>query len=179
MYAGIALLALVIFLAPLYVNTEAPQDDVIVQDLDEVSREVEDIANTVAGIDDAGIPPQTWEQNTEHKLDLSEFFIDPDQEALTFSNSDLDHITTTYDGNNAIFVPEVDWSGEEVVVFTATDSNNATVESNPVRLVVTSNEGEKFVQDYGTYVLLALVFLVILLIASSLFKRGTDLLDNE
>ncbi|MFQ5620762.1 MAG: PGF-pre-PGF domain-containing protein [Candidatus Nanoarchaeia archaeon] len=183
MYLGVAVLALIIFLAPLYLNIEAPQEDTLAQDLDEVSQEVEAIANTVAGIDEyAGIPTQTWDQNEENRLDLSEYFLDPDNETLEYTNSNLDHITITYEGNFAVFSPEQDWTGEEVVVFTATDSNNATVDSNPVRLVVKQEQEEEvdqFVQDYGTYVLLALVFLVILLIASSLFRRGTDLLDNE
>lgn len=179
-YSLIALLALAVLTAPLYLNN--PADDVVpAEDLDAVGEDIEEITDAVAGIDDmGGIPPQTWPQDTTHTIDLGEYFTDPDQESLSYTHTPVEHVDISYSGDVAQLTPEAGWTGEGVVVFTATDSDNATVDSNPVRLRVTMVEPETNpVDQYGTYVLLALVFLVILLIASSLFRRSTDLLDKE
>jgi hypothetical protein len=180
-YAGIALLAVLVLASPLYLDMPVNEDVTPTEDLNAIAEEVEAIADAVAEIDEqAGIPTQSWDANTDNTLDLSEYFIDPDQESLEYTHTDLDHISIAYEGNIARMTPDLDWTGEEVVVFTATDADNATVDSNPVTLRVSEPEQtNEFVQDYGTYVLLALVFLVILLIASSLFKRGADLLDDK
>ena len=179
LWALLALILLGLFLAPLYFQPQ--QEDVVpTGDIENISNDINEVTDAVAGIDTtemSGIPPQSWSANTQLRLNLSKYFIDPDNnDTLKFTNTQVQNINIVYEGSVAVLMPKTDWTGEGIVIFTATDNSNASVESNPVKLTVTEQEikPEWLVQEYGTYVLLALVFLVLLLIGSSLFKRGEE-----
>lgn len=83
-----------------------------------------------------GIPPQVWKQDTQHTLDLSQYFKDPDGDTLTYSSGKAENIEIMFVGDKAIFTPHYGWHGTERVVFLADDGKGGIVKSNPVELVV-------------------------------------------
>jgi PGF-pre-PGF domain-containing protein len=83
-----------------------------------------------------GIPAQIWKQDTQHTLDLDQFFKDPDGDALAYSSTPTSNMEIMFAGGNAVFTPHYGWYGTESVVFTADDGKGGTVKSNPVELVV-------------------------------------------
>lgn len=130
--------------------------------------------NTREPQDIAGIPPQNWEANQIHTINLTEpgRFTDPDKDnKLTFSAEGNNHIKIDIVDGIAQLTPEQDWSGEERVIFIATDENGETAESNTVILRV---KKPIIPQKYQGFIGIALSFLVIallLLIARSQKKR--------
>ena len=83
------------------------------------------------------IPDQTWDEDSNLEIDLSKYFKDPDiEDILTYSVSDADHISATFQGAKVKLIPEKDWFGNEIVTFTAEDDEKANVESNEVVLTV-------------------------------------------
>ncbi len=114
-----------------------------------------------------GIPAQVWKQDTQHTLDLSQYFKDPDGDPLTFSSGRTENIEIMFVGNNAIFTPHYGWHGTERVVFLADDGKGGIVKSNPVELVVEpdviptwwkKNAGKVF--GYSLLVLVILAFII-------------------
>jgi PGF-pre-PGF domain-containing protein len=83
-----------------------------------------------------GIPSQAWKQDTQHTLDLGQYFKDPDGDALTFSATRADNIEILFIDDRALLTPHYGWSGHERVVFMADDGNGGIVKSNPVDLIV-------------------------------------------
>ncbi|MEM2916080.1 MAG: PGF-pre-PGF domain-containing protein [Candidatus Woesearchaeota archaeon] len=83
-----------------------------------------------------GIPPQVWKQDTQHTLDLSQYFKDPDGDPLTYSSGRTENIEIMFVGDKAVFTPRYGWHGTERVVFLADDGKGGLVKSNPVELVV-------------------------------------------
>ncbi len=86
--------------------------------------------------DVVGIPAQLWTQDTQKTLDLSQYFQDPDGDALSFSATGANNINIIFSGSRAIMTPTRGWSGSETVVFNADDGNGGIVKSNPVNLIV-------------------------------------------
>ncbi|RLE37754.1 hypothetical protein DRJ17_05885, partial [Candidatus Woesearchaeota archaeon] len=84
------------------------------------------------------IPNQSWWMNTNHSLNVSQYFVDPDGDPLAFTITMTDYITipeTTMlwdkDGlvltNDVItFVPNKDWEGNQTVIITAYDPYQST-----------------------------------------------------
>ncbi len=83
-----------------------------------------------------GIPAQVWDADTTHKLDLSQFFNDPDGDGLAFSVEGNSHIVIDFQDAVAIMMPPNSWSGSDFVTFTATDGKGGEVRSNLVHLRV-------------------------------------------
>jgi PGF-pre-PGF domain-containing protein len=115
-------------------------------------------SNTVAH----GIPPQVWQQDTVHTLDLSNYFKDPDKDTLTFSVSKTSKIAIDISGNTAFMTPDPSWTGEERVKFGASDGKGGFVSSNTVPLRVQSHLISPRVQPYIalTVAILALILIV-------------------
>jgi PGF-pre-PGF domain-containing protein len=86
-----------------------------------------------------GIPPQVWQQDTVHALDLSNYFKDPDGDKLTFSVSKTNKIAIDISGSTAFMTPDPDWTGEERVKFGASDGKGGFIASNTVPLRVQSH----------------------------------------
>jgi hypothetical protein len=92
------------------------------------------------------IPTQTWQQNTNHTLNLLSFFSDPDGDSMNFSVvGQLQNISVFFVGNTARFVPDKDFSGTRTVAINATDGELFNV-SNTFILNVT------FVNTYAPQV---------------------------
>lgn len=176
---GYILIALAVILGAVYVvsfysaTPVTPTDT----DLDDIGKEIEELTNEIAGIEaiTGGIPAQTWQENTPWQIDLGKYFSDPDGDALLYSNSPVNHITITYEENTAIITPNQNWAGEEVVVFTATDTKGSSVDSNLVTLTVTKSPTKKaiaaFFSNYGTNLILGIIVLVVLIATLEIKKR--------
>lgn len=126
-------------------NVSRPADDVSggVSDtnssvpIEAGNESVADVSGSQSGVvsSDYGIPPQSV--NGTLILDLNQYFSDPDGEQLVYSNSRADNLIISYEHGVASIVPKEGFSGEEVVTFYASDSQNMTVSSNPVTFKVT------------------------------------------
>lgn len=118
-----------------------------------------------------GIPPQTWEANRIHTLNLSSYFKDPDQDVLQYTASGNNHITIDFVGDAAQFTPEQGWSGEERVKFTADDGKGGIVSSNNVILRVVKPLIPQRYQGIFGMALAVLVVIFLLLIVRSQKRR--------
>lgn len=118
-----------------------------------------------------GIPPQTWEANRIHTLNLSSYFKDPDQDVLQYTASGNNHIIIDFVGDAAQFTPEQGWSGEERVKFTADDGKGGIVESNNVILRVTKPLIPSRYQGIFGMALAILVVIFLLLMVRSQKRR--------
>lgn len=126
----------------------------------------------------SGIPPQAWDEDTRLKIDLSEYFVDPDGDRLSYVYTPVDNIVITISGDTATLTPEKDWFGEGSTTFTASDGKGGRVSSNEVSLYVRDIEEPTFwqnvlngVQIYAAYIVVGIVILVILIV---LLSRRSD-----
>jgi hypothetical protein len=88
------------------------------------------------------IPPQVWDEDTNHTLNLTQYFNDIDGDNLTYlfiSTSDDQNINLIKLTNGvAYFDSAKDWNGKDWIIFGAadgihvTDTNNITLEVLPV-----------------------------------------------
>ncbi|MEM3154007.1 MAG: PGF-pre-PGF domain-containing protein [Candidatus Woesearchaeota archaeon] len=83
-----------------------------------------------------GIPPQVWQQDHVHTLDLGNYFKDPDGDKLTFTVSKTEHVSIDIIGSTVFMTPKTGWTGEERVKFGADDGKGGFVASNTVLLRV-------------------------------------------
>ena len=118
-----------------------------------------------------GIPDQKWEQNARHYLNITKYFKDPDAQTLTYTVSETKYISTEIRDGVAIFIPEKDWQGQEVVTFTATDAEGASAESNKVALIIEKpiiSAKIKTAILYTSTLLALIIFLILILMT---FRR--------
>ncbi|MBW3016657.1 PGF-pre-PGF domain-containing protein [Candidatus Woesearchaeota archaeon] len=108
-----------------------------------------------------GIPSQTWQQNTVHRLDLGRYFTDPDKDSLTYTATEAKHITIEITGNTAYLTPETDWTGEERVRFIANDGKGGQAASNTISLKV---QKQVIPQKYQPYIAIILSIITILVL---------------
>ena len=89
-------------------------------------------------LEEKGIETQVWDEDKTHKIDLSKYFHDPDNDQLFYSSTAVENITITIDNTTAIAVlkPEQDWHGKAAVIFTADDRKGGVIKSNNVTLIV-------------------------------------------
>lgn len=116
-----------------------------------------------------GIPPQTWEKNVMHKLDLNKYFEDPDKDKLEFSVNRVENIKIDFTEGVAFMIPDLDWIGTETAVFTANDGKDGIVSSNPVKLTVESSQWFILSKKYWVQLLTGL--LLFLMIISLIIYR--------
>lgn len=144
--------------------------------------QIEEVTNHVAGLPSnftTGIPPQKWIENTEHRIDLGRYFQDPDNDdALTFSASPVEHIAVTFDKNTAVLAPEFNWNGQTFIIFTATDSELASVASNPVQLIIEPAPEKlymkQFIASFKPYLKYFLIGIVLIVTILALFEVRKD-----
>lgn len=103
---------------------------------DNISLTEETVQDNISEEKTEGIPDIEFESGSNFTINLSKYFIDPDGDKLTYSHSQLEHINISYDGDNAILVPEEGFGGSEFVIFTADDSKGGKVDSNIIKLTV-------------------------------------------
>jgi hypothetical protein len=117
-----------------------------------------------------GIPAQIWKQDTQHTLDLSQYFKDPDGDPLTFSSGRSENIEIMFVDDKAVFTPHYGWHGTERVVFLADDGKGGLVKSNPVELVVEPDVIPTWWKRNAGKVL-GLSVLVLVILALILFRK--------
>lgn len=136
---------------------------------------------------EGGIPTQEWDEDTEHILDLSEYFHDPDKDVLIYTYSSLENIRVEVDENGmATLIPARNWFGEESVVFTAEDGKGASVNSNEVKLIVNDVEeppvAEKLkegISAYSNYIMMGILILVIIILLVEFRKPIMKFLEED
>ena len=117
----------------------------------------------------SGIPDQIIQKNSDAFLDLHPYFVDPDNEELSYSSSGTDKITVDIQEGVARFIPASDFIGEETVLFTAKDSFGAEVNSNQVRLIV---KEFAFFERFKTSFSIFLVILFLLGVSLAVFGKN-------
>ena len=81
------------------------------------------------------IPNMTWPEDIiNNSLNLSNYFSDPDGEALTYASSTPSNIGVSIDVDLVTLTPNANFSGTSTTTFTATDPRSLTNTSNTVNL---------------------------------------------
>lgn len=103
-----------------------------------------------------------WDANEQYVINLSDYFFDPEGQALTFSSTDPSHIDVIIQGEKATFRPESGWTGKEYVMLFAKDDSGQQVESPPIALIVAGDPGipRAGLILYGLLVLVIIVLFV-------------------
>lgn len=123
------------------------------------------------GIVTEGIPPQAWQQDTIHQIDLADYFTDPDSDTLTYSVTETEHLTIDITEGIAYLTPDTGWTGEERAKFTATDNKGATVTSNTVVLRVQENLVSPSIQPFIAITLSLITIGLLIWVAVRLKKK--------
>ncbi len=108
-----------------------------------------------------------WGMNTRYTMDVSKYFKDPDSDKLSFSASQLEHISIKIEGPKAILVPEHNWYGQEKVVFTATDNKGGFADSDLITLSVVPKKNLGIL-DYWCYYSNIIILILLILICLAL-----------
>lgn len=127
----------------------------------------------------AVIPQQVWEMGQEHRLDLTEYFKDPDGDPLTFNASKTENITISIEKGVAIMTPKLGWTGQEFVTFTADDGKGGVVQSNKVRLLVESKPLPIQIRQSLPYVYIALAVIAAILLIVMYWSRIVKFLEED
>jgi len=156
-------------------------------DLTGATTTTETLTDTIAGIDAAqaktGIEPISFVAENDHRLDLGIYFKDPDEnDTLSFSHTGGEHLLITYTGAVASITNAPGYSGTDIVVFVATDSDGQTVQSNPVAVTVQEPSGFGAVGHFfagpAGYAVLGLAIVVLVILGLEMRKRLQSE-DNE
>ncbi|MBS3122610.1 hypothetical protein J4434_07045 [Candidatus Woesearchaeota archaeon] len=110
-----------------------------------------------------------WDEDTALTIDISKYFVDIDNDELTFTNSKAPYIDVEYNGTTAYLIPHRDWFGESSIVFTASDGKGGTASTPEIVLVVRqAPEWFKWLKHYAWYVGVGagLVILLIIILIS-------------
>ncbi|MBN2142371.1 hypothetical protein JW711_03495 [Candidatus Woesearchaeota archaeon] len=119
-----------------------------------------------------------WKQNTAYKLNLDYYFTDPDMDVLVYTASQPDHIQIRIEGSIATLTPEHGWSGEENVVFTASDEKGGITDSDVMTLSVVKKNPMDFFDYWSLYckqvniVLMMVILALLLVITDVVEERG-------
>jgi len=119
-----------------------------------------------------------WRQNQQYTLDLDNYFSDPDLDNLTYSATQPGHIQARIDGSSVTLTPEHGWSGEEVIVFTASDSKGGVTDSEVMTLRVVERKPMGWLDYWSLYckqiniTLIMLCLLVVLMITDLIEEKG-------
>ena len=126
-----------------------------------------------------GIPPQVWNQDTPHSLELNKYFNDPDGDSLDYHFEGVQNIDVQITNGVIYFTPDQGWSGQRVITFSADDGKGGVVKSNPVTLVVKKSILPKAFVGYLKYVLIGIIVLIVLLAVLVLRKPVMNWLREE
>lgn len=140
-------------------------------------REYEDLGQT-----DYSALVHVWEQNHNYALDISQYFMDPDNDILRYESSQPAFIDVKIEDNTAILKPHYNFAGKQSIVFTAIDPEGAYADSPIITLKVASLKPVGVMGFWRTYcyqinlLLFILLLLIIIAIATGNINRR-DTLD--
>lgn len=109
-----------------------------------------------------------WNENEEYVLDLDRYFNDPDGDVLEYTATQPAHISVIIDDSTATLRPELNWAGQENLVFTATDRKGFFVDSPILLLNVKQRAHLSFTQWLTRYCIQVSLFLILLSIIAFL-----------
>ncbi|MFC1801662.1 Ig-like domain-containing protein, partial [Nanoarchaeota archaeon] len=86
------------------------------------------------------IPDQTWSEDSQHTLNLSNYFTDPESFEINYTASAVQNITVNINNSNKVitFIPDSDWYGTRTISFTGTDPYGLSNTSNSLILNITN-----------------------------------------
>ncbi len=120
-----------------------------------------------------GIPPQVWSKDTQHKIQLNDYFLDPDADNLIYSADEAENMLIEINGALAILTPQAGWTGETYTKFYAADPLGEEAISNPVRLIVKKNAlFDRGLAWVNIVILALLLFLIILVLFEKKSKKN-------
>ncbi len=100
------------------------------------------------------VPEQEWDEDTTHTLNLTEYFYDLDQDKLYYlfsESSDNSNILLEKIENGVVyFKSQQDWSGEDWIIFRATDGINMGYTNNITLRVLPVNDAPILLGDIET-----------------------------
>lgn len=126
-----------------------------------------------------GIPPQVWDQDTQHSLELNKYFNDPDEDKLNYHFESPKNMDVQITNGIVYFTPDKGWSGQRVITFTADDGKGGEVKSNPVILVVKKKLLPQALVSYLKYVLAGVIVLIVILAILLLRKPVMNWLKED
>jgi PGF-pre-PGF domain-containing protein len=133
-----------------------------------------------------GIPAQYWPVNTQHTLNISKAFIDPDNETLAITYTPVQDMVVTVKDGLVTFMPKKDFVGERNITFVATDSEGGKASSNAVPLIVYNpppmtmmQQIGSYAKDYLVYIIVAVCVLVALILAIEYRAPLKKFLDED
>ncbi|MEM4264045.1 MAG: PGF-pre-PGF domain-containing protein [Candidatus Woesearchaeota archaeon] len=130
-------------------------------------------------IEAKGIPVQVWDVNGQHKINLTQYFSDPDNDVLNFTAAKVSNIDIQVTDGIAYLTPDYDWSGQRITTFYADDGKGGTAQSNPVKLVVKKKIVPSAASGYVKYVLAGIIILIVLIAFLILRKPILKWLEEE
>jgi uncharacterized membrane protein len=139
-------------------NETLSKRELAIQRINDVLRE----ANETGQLDTFSY--QVWDEDTEHTINLSRYFVDPDEEAINYTAFPVEDIAITIEDGIATLVPSDDFIGVRYTSFIAEDSSGSEVKSPVVTLVVVPKESffEKNINAILTAVIILLLILIVL-----------------
>jgi hypothetical protein len=108
-----------------------------------------------------------WYQDTEHTIDLQQYFFDPDMDIINYSVSQPANIRASVQGTMLTLKPDEGFAGSNTMIVTATDSKGATAESPEFTLNVIGERNLSFQQCLNlwcTHIILVELLLLMLVL---------------
>ncbi len=98
------------------------------------------------------IPVQTWEEDTNHSLNLSEYFVDYDGDAISFNlyntSSDKNITLENLVEGTAYFSVYENWFGEDWIIFEASDGKDKILTNKIILNVTPVNDAPFMLKDF-------------------------------
>jgi len=118
---------------------EPVEDETTTETIEEVEETEEPVDEVVEETSDEAQLVIDMNKNTPYELDLAQYFVDEDNDVLTFTSSENPELVIEIEESIATITPTEDWTGNATVVFVA-DDNKGGVTSSIVLFTVSEEE---------------------------------------
>jgi hypothetical protein len=99
------------------------------------------------------IPAQEWDEDTNHTLNLTQYFYDLDGDKLIYlfgeTSNDVNINLIKIENGTAYFNSKKDWYGEDWIIFRVTDEINVAQTNNITLRVLPVNDGPRLIKEIG------------------------------
>ncbi len=111
-------------------------------------------------------------KNTAYRIDLNAYFVDEDADPLVYTATTEEHLSALVEEQFVTLTPEIDWTGESWVRFTADDSNGGVVGSPTIRVMISENDVSPKEMNYIPWIILgSIIVLIIVSLISGAFAK--------